>query len=161
MEAGATPPMKYLKRCPECSKMFVKGRRGTHCDTCRDKLKAWRKHLRNEVRRAKLGLHPGWRTPKLQIPRKRPTERTRSRYETRTCCDCIASFTAGKNALRCIECNQRHRREYCKKRDAKRGPRDGRRRGTTDAATLDATRTRQSNAPHTDATKVATNRRGT
>jgi hypothetical protein len=126
----------YRKRCPECGRDFTKGRAARYCDPCRKKLKAWRRRQRREVARAKLGLHPRWKAARLKLGRMKPTAATRNRYRTTTCADCGVTFLGGARAVRCIPCNDSHRRDYQRIRDAGRT-----RQGRDDAPATHAART--------------------
>jgi hypothetical protein len=113
----AVAPGKWRKRCPECGREFIKGRSSKCCEPCRKKLKAWRKKTRREVRRAALGLFPFQRTTRLKLDRRKPTARTRNRYRKHECLDCGVEFLGGARALRCVPCNDAHRRRHQAARD--------------------------------------------
>lgn len=120
-------PGLWRKRCPECGREFVKGRRATHCEPCRLKLKAWRKRTRREIRRAKLGLFPGQKARVLSETRKRtrrPRRKNLHRYREHVCVDCGVRFRAGARAARCIECFDRDRRAKQARYDRTRPRRD-------------------------------------
>jgi hypothetical protein len=49
-----------------------------------------------------------------------PTGKTRGRYRWLVCVDCDKKFLAGARGVRCLPCNDAHRRAWQRERDAKR-----------------------------------------
>ncbi len=152
----AVGPNLWAKWCPECGQDFVKGRSSKYCEPCRKKLKAWRKKTRREIRRAKLGLFPFQRTLRLRLDRRKPTKRTAKRYREHICLDCEEKFIGGARALRCIPCNDAHRRVKeradRKQRQARRG--NGRAAGRTARRTAEGATASQATAKNCDSSDV-------
>lgn len=164
-----TAPVYWMKKwCPRCGDEFMKGSRATHCEPCRKLLKAERHRARRDARRKRRGLKPGWRVRRLKSKRRKPnpkvlpvlmdgvwlSPRGFRRYTMRQCKDCPKQFFGGKNAQRCIDCNDAHRRKYMRDRDAKRSlvaSRNGKRRQLAATNSAAATHT---TAPNTDAAQV-------